>query len=404
MMGRAIGAAKMAAMGRRLAARGGAFPTPVWDLRIDAEDLAADPAGLAHVQHLALMRAYQARYILLPSLATGGSTVAALKQHYDPAQMAKLERLRHPLEDELTAPLAAKARAQATGDWRAYADGLLVELRAQPEAAFISHLRTSPNREAHYRHFLVQSSADLLAEASASALGVVGEFGAPQSALFRILIDEYGYGAHGRKHSVLYRAVMRDFGLSDEYNACWPLFDTASLRLHNIIHHLFQNPANFFMQVGFLLFAETAYQRSTADHFRYLREFHPTVDARYFGEHAHIDLHHTAMIIDEVAAPLVATYGPDVGVEIIAGAELTRAAFCEAGDHLLGIAQAFDDAVARGQAAPAAPDLSPLGPGVTPAGAANLDPREWLGVGGLGQVEAGAFAGFPPLSHARRAP
>ena len=194
---------------------------------------------------------------------------------------------------------------------------------------------------------------------------------------------------------------MRDFGLSDEYNACWPLFDTVALRLHNIIHHLFQNPANFFMQVGFLLFAETAYQRSTQDHFRYLRAFHPTVDARYFGEHAHIDLNHTAMVIDEVAAPLVAKYGDEVGVEIVAGAELTRAAFDEAGAHLLATALAFDAAVERGNATPSAPQLDALGAGVTPQGAARLDPQVQLQVGGLGQVAAGAFAAFPAGSLAR---
>jgi hypothetical protein len=398
-----IAAADMAAVGRMLAARSGAAPTPVWDLRTEPDDLDADPSALRHVQHLTLMRAYQARYMLLPTAAPSGSIVERLRRHYDPAEMARLERIRPELEAELVAPLTAKARAKAQGhDWRAYAESLKTEVRDQAETPFVVHLRASPHREAHYRQFLAQSSADLLAEASASALGVVGEFGAPQSTLFRILIDEFGYGVHGKKHSVLYRAVMRDFGLPDEYNACWPLFDTAALELHNAIHHLFQNPANFFLQIGFLLFAETAYQRSTQDHFRYLREFHPTADARYFGEHAHIDLHHTAMVIDEVAAPLVETYGTDVGAEIVAGAELTRAAFAAAGGHMLTCAKAFDEAAAAGRATPETPDLSAVGAGVTPRGATTLGEDERLQVGGLGKVEAGAFAGFPQGAYARR--
>lgn len=398
-----IDAADIASIGRRLAARSGSQPPAVWDLRIGADDLAADPASLRHLQHLTLMRAYQGRYILLPSVTPTGSIVERLKRHYDPVEMAGLETLRHGLEADLVAPLAAAARTEAAArDWREYADALLPEIIAQPETAFVSYLRGSPHREAQYRHFLLQSSADLLAEASASALGVVGEFGAPQSALFRILIDEFGYGVHGRKHSVLYRAVMRDFGLSEEYNACWPLFDTTALELHNVIHHLFQNPANFFMQVGFLLFAETAYQRSTQDHFRYLREFHPDADARYFGEHAHIDLHHTAMVINEVAAPLVAAYGDEVGVEIVAGAEFTRTAFAKAGAHLLATAIAFDKAVATGEATPTAPELDRLAAGVTPAGAASLDARERLQVGGLGAVSAGAFSTFPVGAYGRR--
>ncbi|MDP3853388.1 iron-containing redox enzyme family protein [Phenylobacterium sp.] len=396
-----IGAAQIAEIGGHLAVRAGTDPPAAWDLRIDAGEAGwdTDPARLRHAKHQALMRAYQARYMLLPEDAGGGSILARLRRHYDPAEMARLEALRAELEHELLAPALETAKQAAHGrNLAAYADALLPELRARPEDAFTAFLRTSPQREAHYRNFLIQSSADLLAEASASALGVVGEFGAPQSALFRILIDEFGYGAHGRKHSVLYRAVMRDFGLSDTYNAYWPFFDTAALELHNAIHHLFQNPRNFFLQVGFLLFAETAYQRSTRDHARYLAEFHPDADARYFAEHTHIDLHHTRMVIDEVAVPLVETYGEEVGAEIVAGAELTRSAFARAGEHMLAVSQAFDAAAEAGLAASAPPDLAMLGVAITPTAAARLGAAPArIQVGGLGLVlSAAAFAAFPP--------
>ena len=391
-----IGAADIAAIGRRLTERSGSDPTAVWDLRIDAANLAA--GGLRHARHQALMRAYQARYVLLPQTAPDGALLARLRRHYDPHEMARLEALRIALEDELIAPQVEAARRATAGvDLTAYAAALPGEIRAAPENAFTAWLRGTPHREHHYRNFLLQSSADLLAEASASALGVVGEFGPAQSALFRILIDEFGYGAHGKKHSVLYRAVMTDFGLSDEYNACWPWFDTAALELHNTIHHLFQNPRHIFLQVGFLLFAETAYQRSTADHFRYLREFHPQADARYFGEHAHIDLHHTRMVIEEVAAPLAATYGAEVGAEIVAGAELTRAAFDRAGSHLLAVSCAFDAALETGEAVASVPDRAQLGQPLTPAAAASLGDRPArIQVGGLGLVtRTKTFADFP---------
>ncbi|UTP38686.1 iron-containing redox enzyme family protein [Phenylobacterium sp. LH3H17] len=394
-----IGAPQIEEIGGHLAVRTGADPPPAWDLRIDAGEPGwdDDPARLRHAKHQALMRAYQARYMLLPDDAAGGSVLRRLRRHYDPVEMARLEVLRAGLEAELVAPMVEAARQAAVGrDLAAYATALLPELRERPEDAFTAWLRTNPNREHHYRNFLIQSSADLLAEASASALGVVGEFGAPQSALFRILIDEFGYGAHGRKHSVLYRAVMRGFGLSDTYNAYWPFFDTAALELHNTIHHLFQNPRNFFLQVGFLMFAETAYQRSTRDHARYLKEHHPDVDARYFAEHAHIDLHHTRMVIDEVALPLVETYGEEVGAEIVAGAELTRAAFSRAGAHMLAVSQAFDAAAAAGLAVYAPPDLAPLGQAISPGAAADLGEAARIQVGGLGLLLGGAaFAAFP---------
>lgn len=357
-----------------------------------------DVAAVLHVQHQTLMRAYQARYIVLPPAPVGGSIIAELNRRYDPGELARLEASRPALEHTLITPRAGAAIKSAAGtDLITYAEALLPRMRAEPENPFTAFLRTTPGREHHYRDFLLQSSADLLAEASASAFGVIGAFGAPQSALFRILIDEFGYGAHDRKHSVLYQAVMRDFGLCDDYGAYAPLFDTVSLDLHNTIHWLFQNPRNVFLQAGFLLFAETAYQRSTADHFRYLSEFHPDADARYFSEHAHIDLHHTRMVIDDVCTPFVTSYGAAAGAEIVAGAELTRATFARAGAHLLAVSQAFASAVLAGEAWYNAPQVpAPGAQGVTPTGAAQLsDPTTQIQVGGLGIVSAAAFAEFP---------
>jgi hypothetical protein len=361
-------------------------------------------AARLHEQHRTLMRAYQARYVVLPRTPPAGSIVRWLDQRYDPATLADLEADRPTLEQALIGPCVQSARTANRGaDFAGYAATLQPLLRAAPETPLIAFLRTTPDREAHYRDFLLQSSADLLAEASASAFGVIGAFGAPQSALFRILIDEFGYGAHDRKHCVLYQAIMRDFGLDDAYDAYAPLFDTASLDLHNTIHFLFQNPRNLFLQIGFLLFAETAYQRSTADHYRYLREFHPNADARYFAEHAHIDLHHTRMVIEEVAGPLIADHGAEVGAEIVAGAELTRATFDRAGRHLLAVHRAFAHAVDAGKAVYRAPTDFAGATGVTPGQAARLaDPSAWIQVGGLGAARAAAFGGFPVGAHGRR--
>jgi len=364
----------------------------VYDSRVDAP-VAGDAALALHVKHQTLMRAYQARYVLLPSAAPGGGLLGPMQRHYDPARLAALDAVRPALESELIAPMLDEGRG---GDVAIYIETMLADIRGAGENPFTAWLAASEHRDDHYRNFLVQSSPDLLAEASASALGVVGEFGEPQSALFRILIDEFGYGAHGKKHSILYRAAMRGFGLDDEYNGYWPLFDTEALRLHNVIHWLFQNPRNLFRQIGFLLYAEAAYQRSTRSHYRHLSRFNPTVDARYFGEHAHIDLHHSRMVIDEVVAPLVARFGADVGAEVIVGAELTHTAFARAGDHLLAVSQAFEalDNVSWGLAAD---PREPLGRPVTPScDLAALGPAR-VQVGAIGELHnARDFAGFPP--------
>jgi len=374
-------------LGARLADAAGPRPPPAYDGGIDPLPDDAEAALILHVKHQVLLRCYQARYVVLPDATPGARLLDHLAAHYGEDRLQALGAVRKALEDELIAPLQGDAGPGGT-DVLAYVDRLLPELRAVASDPFLDALADVAHREDHYRNFLVQSSADLLAEASASALGVIGEFGAPQSALFRILIDEFGYGAHGHKHSVLYRATMRSVGLDDRYNGYWRLFDTPTLALHNAIHWLFQNPRNIFRQVGFLLFAETAYQRSTLFHARYLGRFHPQADARYFAEHAHIDLHHTQMVVDEVIAPFLDRFGPEVGGEIIAGAELTRAVFARNGAGQLALLRAFE-------AAPSAIyGLRPHGGRlITPA--TSVDPAARVQVGAIGAVTAADFGRFP---------
>ncbi len=398
-----IDAQSLIAIGGELDRRAGEAPPAVYDIRTDGGSLETsdEPDRLRFVRHQTLFRSYQGRYVLLPSAAPGGSILDRLHAHYDPRAMLRLDALRADLEDEVIAPLVEDARRIALGQSAAdYIADLVPGLARAAPNGFIAHLEDCSAREHHYRNFLIQSSVDLLAEASASALGVVGEYGEPQSALFRILIDEFGYGTHDRKHSVLYRSTLSGFGLDQEYNAYWPLFDTPTLELHNVIHFMFQSPRNLFLQIGFLLYAEASYQRSTGEHFRYLKRFHPGVDGHYFGEHAHIDIHHAAMVAEEVVAPLVSKFGPEVGAEIIAGAELTRLAFERAGDHMLAVTRAFDAAAQAGAARYGMAKMNGApGDCMIPAEAAAASGS--IQVGGIGTVEPAKFAAFPAATIGR---
>jgi hypothetical protein len=394
----AVTPSALAILADRLGGRAADAPPAVYDSRIDLVGEGADPALDFYVKHQALMRCYQARYVLLPSEAPVGGLLGHMQRHYDPGRLQALDAVRPGLEAELIAPLVREGTGASAA---AYIEAMLAEIGGAGENPFTAWLATTDRRDDHYRNFLVQSSPDLLAEASASALGVVGEFGEPQSALFRILIDEFGYGSYPKKHSILYRAAMRGFGLGDEYNGYWPLWDTEALRLHNVIHWLFQNPRNVFRQVGFLLYAEAAYQRSTQAHYRHLSRFNPDVDARYFGEHAHIDLHHSRMIIEEVVAPLVAKFGEAVGTEVVVGAELTRSAFARAGDHLLGVSQAFE--AAEGVTWGLAGDVrNPLGRAVTPSSDLGAPGGVRVQVGAIGVLhDLRDLARFPPATIGR---
>lgn len=390
-------------LGEDLLERTGPDAAEVFDLRIDHGSLAAGatPQKKRHVAHQALMRSYQGRYVLLPSEASEGSILDALNARYDPVATLRLDAHRAALEAELLGEKVEAARQRAESQGLAeYVPGILDAIRSGPSSAFLDWLEPHPAREHHYRNFLVQSSADLLAEASASALGVIGEFGTPQSALFRILIDEYGYGTHDKKHSVLYRRLLRGFDLNEEYNAFWPLFDSNALELHNTIHSMFQSPRHLFRQIGFLLYAESIYQVSTGEHFRFLRRHAPDVDATYFGEHAHIDIHHSQMVIDEVVAPLVTRFGAEVEREVIRGAELTRAAFGASEAHILGVSKAFDGVERAGGARYGCP---PDGLGGHTLATPDAPGEGAIWVGGIGRLdEAAALAGFPDGAIGRR--
>ena len=363
----------------------------VYDMRVDGERLDGAPQRTRYAKHQTLLRSYQGRYVLLPDAAPEGSIVDDLMRRYEPRAMQALDALRADLEDELINPILKKASAASAGqDARSYVESLLPRIRNAPPSRFLTYLDASQHREHHYRHFLIQSSADLLAEASASALGVIGEFGAPQSALFRILIDEFGYGEHTKKHSQLFRRTLSGFGLNTEYNAYWPLWDTAALEVHNTIHCLFQSPRHFFKQVGFLLFAETGY----------LKKHHPGVDGTYFGEHAHIDIHHTRMVVEEVVVPLVDKFGPEAGHEILTGAEATRAVFAASESHMLALAMAFDNAAETGRARHGLQPPIPSGAAVTPEAARTITSH--FQVGGMGRIlDPSVFEGFPEGSIGR---
>ncbi len=397
-----LSAEQIRTFGERLSEISGTAPPGVYDTRIDSARCSEDGNLLRHAKHQALMRTYQARYILLPEHEFHGSITERLARHYDTAHVAAMSDLRCELESELILPLLADAGASAE-DLETFIARCLPALESSDCDPFITFLDTNHRREHHYRHFLIQSSSDLLAEASASAIGVIGEFGAPQSALFRILIDEFGEGEYARKHSVLFRNVMRDFGLSQEYNAYWPLFDTETLLLHNAIHFLFQNPRHIFGQIGFLLYAEAAYRQSTHAHCRHLARFHPEVDAHYFGEHAYVDQSHSRIMLDEVARPLVSRYGTDAGREIRRGAEMTRRLFASSGAHLISVGKSFDMAYENGEATYGLPTMHGW-PGlvVAPESACNLRGEERIQAGGIGTTTSRAFSRFPDGAIGRR--
>ena len=110
------------------------------------------------------------------------------------------------------------------------------------------------------------------------------------------------------------------------------------------------------------------------------------------------DLHHTRMVIDEAVIPLTARFGPDAGAEIIAGADMTKAAFARAGEHLLAVSQAFAAAPSATWGVTSEPRMR-IGRPVTPRSGLGAAPVQ---VGVLGVLRDGRdFAAFPPQAIGR---
>ncbi|WP_420412407.1 iron-containing redox enzyme family protein [Roseibium sp.] len=316
---------------------------PEYDLRIDSiPSEQSDNIELYHlVLHQVLFRCYQGRYVLLPKVQE--TSMEEFNAYHDLRERCGFSNLQSSIEKKLITPEIGTAYELVERlSFLEFLSDVSSELDMNAENEFITFLENNERRKDYYRNFLLQSSSDLLAEASASALGVVGDYGPAQSVLFRVLIDEFGYGSFEKKHSSLFRSTLEGFHLSTNYNHYWYLFDINTFKLHNFIHHLFQNPRNFFLQLGFLIYAESSYQKSTKQNYLYLKRHHPEVDSTYFAEHAHIDIHHSSMVLDEVAIPLAEKFGRQAEIDIMAGISATQQTFKEFGNQLLNVSKVFN--------------------------------------------------------------
>ncbi|MFK7866634.1 MAG: iron-containing redox enzyme family protein [Alphaproteobacteria bacterium] len=169
---------------------------------------------------------------------------------------------------------------------------------------------------------LVQFAGDFATEASAMARNVLGNYGAPLSELFTILIDEYGYGLHERKHSTLFDKTLESVGMNSNIHHYWGHYLSSSLALTNYFHYISANHTLFYRYVGAMLYTEGTLHVSNRRQSKMLRSvFGKSVHTEYFDEHVHIDQHHAVMAMDRVIMPLVKQSGEFAIHEVIRGFE-----------------------------------------------------------------------------------
>lgn len=171
---------------------------------------------------------------------------------------------------------------------------------------------------------LMQHAVDFLSEASLMARYSLGDYGNLQSQLFKVLLDEYGYGVHETKHSTLFKKTLESVGLLAQTHAYWQFYLNTTLLVNNHFHRLTTRPRNFFRYLGAITLAENTFAPYCDAVARVLRKVHgDKVDVRYYKEHAHIDVHHGRMTYTDLALEAIDRHGEDIIPEMVLGMEQT---------------------------------------------------------------------------------
>jgi nitrosourea synthase len=171
---------------------------------------------------------------------------------------------------------------------------------------------------------LMQHAVDFLVEASHMARFALGDYGPLQSELFKVLLDEFGYGVHDTKHSTLFKNALQSAGLLPQSHAYWQFYLNTTLLMNNYFHRLTKRPRHFFRYLGAITLAENTfgpYCEAVAHTLR--KVYGDKVDTRYYTEHAHIDEHHGRMTYKDLSLQAIDRYGESVIPELVLGMEQT---------------------------------------------------------------------------------
>jgi len=219
-----------------------------------------------------------------------------------------------------------KDEINVTGRWslealKSYLQTIIAK-HEESELEICNAILASADPERACRGLLIQVAGDFLSEASASSRNILGKYGEIQSELFKIVIDDYGYGVHPAKHSTLFENTLSTCGLMSDVHAYWQFYLSSSLALNNYYHYVSRDHSKYFQAIGAITVAEAMFSHTCRQISKMLRTvFGKTVDTYYFDEHFHIDAHHGRMAFDYVAAPAIAKYGDAVIPDIVRGLE-----------------------------------------------------------------------------------
>lgn len=273
--------------------------------------------------HRMLLNIYETDLIFLPA-AEFANKRGDFSSYYSNDNKLLGEMIRPTLEAHVFNFL--KDEIDVSGKWtvdalKSYMHSIL-EKHEKSELDICKRIVESANPERAARALLIQVAGDFLSEASASSRNILGKYGDIQSELFKIVIDDYGYGVHPAKHSTLFENTLATCGLSGDVHAYWQFYLSTSLAINNYYHYVSRDHSKYFQAIGAIAVAEAMFSHTCREISKMLRTvFGKSIDTYYFDEHYHIDAHHGRMAIDYVVAPAIARHGDGVIPEIIRGME-----------------------------------------------------------------------------------
>ena len=277
------------------------------------------------VANRVLLSIYEQDFVFLPRTGFDAAKRSAFAEFYDRDARVTGEILSCRLE-KLLFSCVSKA-VHVSGDWNvksfeAYFEDFKQRFRAEQLSYLMDSIASMRDPVGGARMFLVQIAGDFLVESSAMARNVVGNYGPVQSELFKVVIDECGYGVFKTKHSTLFENVLQSQGLDPIPHTYWQLYLPTSMYLNNYYNCICRDHARVFRYFGAILQVETAFRLTCEIMARMMKNvFGPSAHIEYFREHTHIDDHHSRMVMEKIVVPIVESHGEFALREIVRGFE-----------------------------------------------------------------------------------
>ena len=171
-----------------------------------------------------------------------------------------------------------------------------------------------------FAEFVALRSVYHLKEADPHSWAIPRLSGRSKAALIEIQTDEYGNGSLPRMHSELFRGVLRELGLSDEYGYYLDRATAPTLAISNLISFFGLHRSRRGALVGHLAAFEMTSSEPNRRYARGLRRVGGSDDAsRFYDEHVTADALHEQLAAHDLCGGLVAEE-PELAADILFGA------------------------------------------------------------------------------------